>query len=177
MSAEYCRKRSFSLIETTIAIAVFAIVVTAFSGIFMSVQRIWVQQTNDLDLVENLRWAAEFMANDSRQGGNLSLVDNRTISLDLDQDGDGTAEIKVWFWRGDTAQDAVANGNRDFFYRGSGNSITEAYASRQQLANFITDNPSGNPVFSLASGLLLAELSATHAGRNYSLRTALRQRN
>lgn len=170
-------QRAFTLIEITVGIAVFALAMTGISGILMAVQSGWQQQKVDLDLVQNCRWAEEFISNEIREAGNLNLVSAERISFDLDTNQDDAPDAKVWYWRGNTNFDTSGLGNRSYLYRGVGNNINQAYLNRQQLADFIINNPSGNSIFQLSGNLLTVEISSSKDKRRYILRTAARARN
>lgn len=161
----------FTLIEVTVGIAVFALVMIAASGIFMSVQDGWQKQKKGIDAISNVRWGAEFMVNEMRQGTGFIIAGSGSNQVSFTLSG-GT----IWYWRGNTASDTTSAGDRSYLYRGTG-TFGNAYANRQQLANFITDNPSGNSIFTLANGTIRIELTANASGKPYTVRTAVLQRN
>lgn len=175
-------KSGFTLLEVMVAIAVFALVVASTGGVFVSVQRSWRKQRAALNLIQNSRWAMEFMSNQVRHttvtgspGWARAQITGGgdRLSIGLDTNADETADTRVWFWRGNTVSDATGLGDRTYIYRGVGANIGAAYGTRQQLANFIVDNqdlvdnttglpPADglvDPVFILNNGLITIELT------------------
>lgn len=199
-------RKGFTLLEVLVAIAVFALIVTASAGTFATIQQAWRKQRNTIDLAQNARWAMEFMANEIRHttaGGGWGdiaiLAGGRGARLGIDADGDSVVDTRVVFWRGNTASDTTGQGHQNYLYRGIGNNIAPAYPTRQQLANFIVNNPdlvnnatglppsdgAIDPVFILNGGLLNIELTVRprptslvgRENRDYTLRTQVRVRN
>ncbi len=170
-------RRGFTLIEVTVGIAVFALTMSGISGILMAVQGSWRQQKTDLDLLQSCRWANEFISNEIREAGNLNVVAAEQLSFELDTNQDYAADVKVWYWRGNTNSDTVGLGNRNYLYRGVGSNINQAYINRQQLADFMINNPSGNGIFQASGNFLTIEITASKDKRQYALRTAVRTRN
>lgn len=170
-------KKGFTLIEVTISIAVFVIVMSAVGGIIITIQRGWQTQKNGIEIIENLRWASELMSSEIRAGGNLSVSSPTRVSFEVDTNGDFVLDTKIWYWRGNTASDASGVGSNRYLYRGVGNNINQAYSQRQQLADFITNNISGNGNFIFNSGLLTIELTTLNQKASFNLRTAVRPLN
>ncbi len=193
--------KGFSLLEVLVAITVFAFIVTATSGVFVSLQHAWRRQRAMVALLQNGRWATERMAYEIMEGGNVSdnpggIAVGRGARF---RPYPGPPTSFACYWRGDAASDAVAQGDSSFLYRGDGNNINQAYLNRQQLANFVVDNPdlvdnatglpppdgSIDPVFINNAGLLTIELTfrpiptqpAGRENRNFTLRTQVRVRN
>lgn len=202
-------KSGFSLLEVLVAITVFVFVVAAAGGVFASIQQAWRRQRAAVNLIQNARWAMEFMTNQIRHT-TVSVTPpawapiqpfaaGSRVAFGLDTNGDGVAETRVWYWRGNTASDTTGFGDRTFIYRGTGNNIAAAYPGRQQLANFIVDNPDlvnngtglppadglVDPTFILNNGLLTVELTLRprptvavgRENRNYTLITQARPKN
>lgn len=175
-------RKGFTLLEVMVAIAVFALVVASTGSVFVSVQRAWRKQRAAINLIQNGRWAMEFMSNQIRHTtvtGNpgwaraqITGGGNR-LSIGLDTNADEAADTRVWFWRGNTASDATGLGDSTYIYRGVGANIGAAYGARQQLANFIVNNGdlvnnttglppadgSTDPIFILNNGLITVELT------------------
>lgn len=178
-------RRSFTLLEVLVAIAIFGLVVAAAARTFASIQTAWRKQRNTIDLVQNARWALERIANELRNGANISTPGGDRVRFELSPGGPAN---RVWYWRGNTASDTTVRGNRNFLYRGPGISITVAYSNRQQLADFIVDNPppGSDPIFANAGGLITITLTVrpnpalpptAPGNRDYTLRTRVRVRN
>ncbi|MFA5008707.1 MAG: prepilin-type N-terminal cleavage/methylation domain-containing protein [Candidatus Omnitrophota bacterium] len=170
-------KISFTLIEVVVAIAVFTVIITSFSGIFMAVYNGWFSQTTDANLVDDLRWAFTYMSQEIRQAGTFTLVNQNTISFRLDTNNDGNPDTTVWYWRGNSSSDTIGLGDRAVLYRGVGADINAAYAQRQPLTRFLVDNPAGKNIFTFSANILEMELTASSRNRFYSLRTIVRIRN
>lgn len=177
-------RRSFTLLEVLVAIAVFGLVVTAAAGTFAAIQQAWRRQRNTIDLVQNARWAMERIANELRRGGAPIATPGGGNRLRFQL----SPTNRVWYWRGNTDSDTTGLGDETFLYRGVGNNLaSDAYPMRQQLANFIVPNPppGSDPIFVNAGGLITITLTvrpnpAQPAGpnnRDYTLRTQVRGRN
>lgn len=176
---------AFSLLEVMVAVTVFGLIMTSAAGTFAAIQQAWRKQKNSIDLVQNSRWALESMANEIRQGGAPLTITGGGERLSF-RPYPGPPTALVWYWRGNTASDLLGLGDRTFFYRGVGATIGAAYLVRQQLANFIVVNPSGNPIFTNAGGGLYTieltlrpqpTLAIGSDNRNYTLTTQVRVRN
>lgn len=174
-------KRGFTLLEVLVAIAVFALIITAAAGTFASIQLTWRKQRNSIDLVQNSRWALERMVNEIRQGGNVTITGaGQRLSF---RPYPGPPTPLVWYWRGNGG----ALGTNTIMYRGTGATIAAANLNRQDLANLIVfPNPSGNNIFiDSGGGLYTIELTVRprptaavgRENRNYTLRTQVRPRN
>lgn len=168
-------KKGFSLLEVMVAMTVFALVITAGGEIFVSLQTAWRKQKRSIEVIENSAWAMEFMANELRQRGNIVIWDaGGTVSSQMPANF-------VWYWRGDGG----AFGNTAVIYRGTGVTKADANTNRQELANLIVNNTSGNDILSLAGSLLTIELTVRPqpiqadgpGNHNYTLRTQARPRN
>ncbi|OGX26706.1 MAG: hypothetical protein A3J51_03655 [Omnitrophica WOR_2 bacterium RIFCSPHIGHO2_02_FULL_45_21] len=171
-------RKGFSLLEAMVAMTVFSLVITAGGGIFVSLQAAWRRQKGGIKVIENSAWAMEFMANELRGRGNILIWDaGGALSSQLPAD---VVDV-VWYWRGEGG----AFGNSDVIYRGSGLTKANANTNRQELANLIVDNTSGNDIFNILDGLLTIELTLRPQpaqaenlyNRDYTLRTQLRARN
>lgn len=186
-------KPGFSLIEVLLGITVFSLVVIAAGGSFISVQDSWKKQRAAIERIQNVRWALEFMAGEISQGGNaddrgLGIVPE-LLRFEIDTDGDNSSDARVWYWRGNT-QGANDFGRPDTLYRGVDASLLAglrpsliaANANRQELANFIVDNPNETPrnpypIFEINGGLIRIWVTSQTEGRSYTLRTQVRPRN
>ncbi len=199
------RRRAFTLVEILISLAVFGLVMAAAGGALYGVYNDWRRQRNYMECIENARWAMEFMGNEIRYTipspppppprfppwARLDIqASGQRVSFGIDTDADNSPDTLVWYWQGNTASDTTGFGDRTYLYRGIGNTINVAYNARQQLANFIVNNPSGNDIFSFIGpppdrSYLIIELtlrpnpSAAEGpgNRNYTLRTQVRPRN
>ena len=110
------------------------------------------------------------MANEIRNSANLVIVSGESLQFELPPGGSSN---RIWYWRGDDS----AYGTRSVVYRGSGVGLGNANNNRQELANLIVNNPSGNNIFNLNGNLIRIELSAGMDSYNYTLRTQARSRN
>lgn len=171
MQAQALRiNKGFSLIELTVALTVFAIIITASGGTFASIQRAWQRQKRIIDTVQNARWAMEFMVNEIRGGGNLSVLPGERVWFELPPGGPLN---RVWYWRGNGG----VFGSRSIIFRGPGTGWGNANNNRQELVNLIVDNPTGNDVFRVISNLYIIELTVEKDGQQYTLRSQVKQRN
>lgn len=162
--------RGFTFIEIMVALAVFALVIAGAAGIFISIQQAWQRQRAIIDLVQNATWATEFMSNEVRGAGNVSVVSGDRLRFELPPGG---VANRVWYWRGD----GVVFGDRDKIYRGVGSGINQANGNRKELVNLIIDNPTGNNIFTNTGNLYTIELTLQRDNHSYTLRTKVRPRN
>ena len=163
-------KKGFSLIEVMVALTVFALVITAAGGTFASIQQAWKRQSATLDLVNNSRWAMEFMVNEIRGAGNFNIVSAERVQFELPPGGPSN---RVWYWRGDGG----SYGSRSTIFRGRGAGLGNANLNRQELANLIADNPGGSNIFNLNIGVVTLELTVKKGNSSYTLRSQARPRN
>jgi len=201
-------KKGFSLLEIMVATAVFALIIGSAGGLFVSVQRAWQRQKAMIDLVQNARQAMEFMTNEIRMAD--TSINPNASSLSLGQSirfylAKPSESKPWWYWRGDSSSDASGFGNISTLYRGEGENLNQAYATRQQIANFIVavnpdfvNNSTGfpllpppspgdgsDPIFIYNNNLLTIELTVrsnptqaeSSINRSYTLRTQVRPRN
>lgn len=179
------RKYGFTLVEIMVSIVVFAIVMVAVGETFFSVRQTWQRQKQTLDLVQNIRWAMDFMSNEIRQGGNVVVGSEswggesvNRIQFELPPGGPAN---RVRYWRGN----GLSFGNTTTLYRKTGPGLGPPSLT-QELANFIVDNPSGNNIFIGGGGSLYRfELTVRPkptqpegpGNRSYTLRNYVRPRN
>jgi prepilin-type N-terminal cleavage/methylation domain-containing protein len=184
---QYNNRKGFTLIEIMVALVVFAVIIAAAGSIFTSVQQSWQRQREIVDLVQNVRWALEFIVREVRQAGNVevtskSIGGESTNVLRFELPPGGPAN-RVWYWRGNGG----GLGDRDKIYRGRGANIVVANSNRQELANFIVTNPSGNSIFDYdySGRVVTIELTVRPdpnqpvgiGNQDYTLRSRVRPRN
>ncbi|MFH1768625.1 MAG: prepilin-type N-terminal cleavage/methylation domain-containing protein [Candidatus Omnitrophota bacterium] len=190
--------KSFTLVEVMIALTVFALVITGAGNTFFFMIEAWARQKNGVDLVQNTRWAADFLSGEIRQAGNIDDTSpfigiTNICSCELDRDGNfmNGPEIRVWYWRGFSVG-SNNYGDPDKLYRGADNnpieagrqqSFIEADQNRRELANFIVDNPidggtgSPYPIFDQSGGITQFWLTVSLDSKSYTLRSQIRGRN
>jgi len=171
--------KGFTLVEVLVGLVVFGLIMTTTTGILFNIQRSWLRQRDDLLCIDNTRWALEFMAGELRRSGGHVItpgVGDR-IKFDLDTDGDSSADTTIWYWRGNSTSDTVDLGDSSYLYRGIGNGLGQAYAVRQELANFVINNPANADIFSESGGAITLQLTCGKGTRSYYARTAVRPRN
>jgi len=198
------KKKSFTLVEVAVSIAVLSFVAAMFSSIFWVIQNYWVTQRDRAEVVQNARWAMEFMSNEiryaSRNGAqNVQLVSGVEAGIDgihfhRDNDNDGATNLSIWYWRGNSAPanefdagaDTTGRGDQRYIYRGAGNNLNNAYAARRIMARYVIDNTGGAQIFGLGGNNMVTMLLTvrpkplTNGGPNnasYTLRTQARPRN
>ncbi len=194
-------RTGFTLLEILLAVTIFSLVAAGIGGVFISVRKSWLIQKGTVDVVQNGRWAMEFMCNEIRQAGSINtnpggLPQGQVIRL---RPYPGPPNDFVWYWRGDSASDGTPNGYSSYLYRGVGNNISQAYAVRYQLANIVVPNPDlvnnttgfaspdgiADPIFIESAGLLTIELTlrprptqaAGSGNMNYTISSGVRPRN
>lgn len=180
-------ERGFTLIEVMVAITVFTLVMIAAGGSFISAQYSWQRQRVTLDNIQRSRWAMDFISNEIRQAGNIfegpesfagESIDVLRFERDTDGNPDNGSEITVRYWRGN----GYNLGDRDKLYRGEGTGLGLANGNRQELADFVVDNPEetpGNPysIFDESAGVVTIWLTVERDNRTYTMKTKVRSRN
>ncbi len=169
----------FSLMEILVSLAVFSILILVTSGAFQKVLVDWGKQRDYLDVIQNGRTAMAFMTGELRRAGSLS-INGGNLKFTLPSVSD-----PVWYWVGDSADDATGKGDQSMLYRGTGNNINQAYDTRRELANFITANPGGDPNFDVSGSVVYIvftfipdpESLPGSGNRPFTLTTAARKRN
>lgn len=96
------KRRFFTLIELMISIVLFCLIFLSAGGIFFSILHAWTRQKNTIELVQETRWALDFMANELRHA--LQIVNNKPregsysnqiwFILDLNNDGNGDLTVR-----------------------------------------------------------------------------------
>ena len=140
----------------------------------------WGKQRDYLDCIQNGRAAMAFMAEELRQASNVDDQHSNT-ALRFDP----PAGTRVWYWVGNRDDDSASRGDRTFLYRGTGNSVNNAYNTRRELANFVADNPGGEDQFDFSSNVATIILTfmpepdapAGPGNRAFTLRIKVRPRN
>lgn len=160
------------MVEVTVVLAVLGLMMAAISGVLVSVQQGWQRQKNELDLIQNSRWAMEFMSNEIRQANNSPTMQvtnsGRQLNFQSDPDGDGIPPFQEteYLITGSVLRRRIRQ-------------VSGSWQAYQELANFIANNPSGNNFFiwSSGNGILTIELTSSKENRSYVLRTLIRPRN
>lgn len=186
------RRDGFTLVEILTSVAVFAVISLLVGNIFLSLEDAWKRQRQAADLAANARWAADFLAREIQASDSAVLftvpVEGLRLQLQLDAD---PAPEAVCYWRGDGNDDALVYGDASFLYRAQAPSVSSGFPQRQQLANYLVDNPvdpatgAAYPVFSVSGSLVTVRLTfrsdpASPAGprnRELSVCTQARLRN
>jgi prepilin-type N-terminal cleavage/methylation domain-containing protein len=173
-------RSGFTLVETVVALAVFALIMVSLTGALISAQRSWSTQTQETKRLQETRWAMELMSNEIRmaQVDTVTVPNGNQVHFVVDTAGDGSSDVTIWYWR-----DGIS------LYRGQvagdSGSFASANSSRQPLLSLVANNSSGNELFNeLDNGLVALELttrpdpaSAAGAGnQDLTLRTYSRAR-
>ena len=191
-------KKTFTLIEVTVSMAVFAIILAVAGTTFYLIFDGWRRQRNVIDMVQNARWAMELAVSEIRLadvvGVNNGLGVKWKLYLERDEDDDTFTE-RVWYWEGET-HGVNTYGDEDILYRGVDDdamevalpqSFNEALGNAVPVAKFIANE--GSPperLFQESSGEVtielrlhpeLSETDGTDDNRSYLMRTKVRKRN
>ncbi len=184
---EKTTRKGFTLIEVTVGIAIFALVITACGQTMFFIKQDSLRQKASMDLLRNARWAMEFMTNEIRMGESF-VVSNGNLNFNTPYDNN------IWYWRGDGA----GLGSNNILYRGTGVTIALANNNRQEIAEFIVDNPDivnnasgqlspdgiADPIFINQAGVIYIELNfrprpnvtESPGNREYTVMTQVRPR-
>jgi len=88
-------RRSFTLLETLISIALLALVMIPVSTSFLATQHSWIKQYKDIIMLQQSQWALELLSNELRHStiGAVSIGtiegDDRRLRFRVDNSGDG----------------------------------------------------------------------------------------
>lgn len=177
--------RGFTLVEIVVALTVFAILIVGAGGLFTSVRNGWRIQKTNLELVQNERWAMEFMTNEIR----YSTINANPGWMQV-QDFGGGSRLRFGI--------ATTGGGMQVYYERQGSVLQRCSrmgsgncAGFQELANFIVDNPDlvdnddgsplpdgqPDPIFIEDGGIVTVTLTVEKDNKRYTLRSRVRPRN
>jgi prepilin-type N-terminal cleavage/methylation domain-containing protein len=140
----------FTLVEMIIATGIFAVIVVSTGSLLFMVQRISMQQRQNLELNENLRWGQTYIIKEAQQCSNFTLLS----SLGLDGFNCTLNGNVTWYWRGNSTY-----GNNTIIYHAVNATFAEANSTKQELIGSVTNNTANGALFSVSSGLLYANLT------------------
>ena len=194
-------KNGFTLIEIMVSLAVFAIVMTAMGSAFYKTYKDWQRQRDYGLVLENARWAMEFMSNEIRTGRNNptasntfqdtaegALNDHELLNFRVDPTGTGNPTKRIYYFRGDLS----FGGDPYVLYRSlvnSGQNLNTAdnANTRKELCRFVVDGTDIFNVYNCTIGNCTVAINLTvrpkpnqpesPGNRNYSFRTLVRARN
>jgi len=160
-------RKGFTLIEVMVALAVFAVIIASAGSVFISIQQAWQRQKQTVELIQNARWAMEFMSNEIRGAGQILIPppDGGQLEFRTDPDNNGFPPYRTI----DYQKTGAVLQRR---WRQSG-----GWQPWQELANLIINNPSGNNIFTKNGSLITIELTVEEDSRQYTLKTQVRLRN
>jgi prepilin-type N-terminal cleavage/methylation domain-containing protein len=163
-------ERGFTLLELMVALTIFALITAGTATVFISVQRAWKKEKSGVDLLQNARWAMEFMSNELRQAEielltNLTLAGEEIYAIKF-QPFPGPTVSPAWYWR-----------YQSILYRGEGDNFTDAQNNSEELANFLW-NDANNTVFAYnnTTGVVNIDLILEKDGRYHTLSSWVRPR-
>lgn len=177
-------KKSFSFAEMILAIFIFSLVAAAGGGAMFSIQNSWKETKRQLDLVQQARWALEFMSADIRGGRNANASSmaglNTVLRIDVDINSDGNWD-RVWYWEGDGSVDY---GDEGVIYRGVDghpitggmNSLRKAALVKQELIELV-DSGAGTNFTATGGDLITIIFSLVNKGKKETFRTQVWARN
>jgi prepilin-type N-terminal cleavage/methylation domain-containing protein len=194
------RKNGFTLVEILVSLTVFAVVMAVMGSAFYKISQDWQRQRDYNLVLENGRWAMEFMSdkirtahasNDVNHTGEAPLNDHELLRFLFSPGGHGNPHDKqIYFWRGQTGlgQDYVLYYSRV----DSGDDINDAaaVAVRKELCRFVVP---GTEIFNVSAGCAANPTNCTveinltvrpkpdqpigPGNQNYIFRTLVRPRN
>jgi len=147
-------KKGFTLIELLVSLAVFSLVVVSMGSAFYKIYNDWQRQRDYNLVLENGRWAMEFMSNEIRLGhGDKNTTDAAEAPLSVHEllqfkvNSGGANDDKIYYWRGKSTV-----GDLFVLYRGQVNgnkNLNNANDARQELSRFVVG---GTDIFEVSSG-------------------------
>lgn len=153
-------RRSFTLLEVLIVMALFSLISLGVAGIIRTVYQSWLIQRTNLDLIQNARWALQRITQELHQAQVKSLLKviggtntagfcdgyvesacDALYAVDVNSNG-------FYYWRNGTV-----------LYRGEGDTFSAAIANKQEVAEYLYYNSANtgdlkNGVFSRDSNTL-----------------------
>jgi prepilin-type N-terminal cleavage/methylation domain-containing protein len=195
-------RHGFTLIEIMVSLAVFGIVMATMGSAFYKTFKDWQRQRDYGSVLENARWAMEFMSNEIRMGRNNTtsnnsfndsgeglLNDGELLNFRVDPNATGNPTMRIYYFRGHSS----FGGDPYVLYRSlvtSGQDLTTAddVTVRKELCRFVVN---GTEIFNVSSGCTTGNCSVAinltvrpkpdqpegPGNRNYSYRTLVRPRN
>jgi len=161
----------FTLLETMIALAIFALAATGVGAAIVSLQQSWQKQKVNVNLINSARWGMEFMTNEIRRApaGSISQITSPVDGVKFELPGGPSYEVR--YWRGATGG---SYGDSDIIYRGQGIGMANANSARKELVNQIDCL---NTIFSVSGGLVTIDFTVKKGNSSFRLKTAVRPRN
>ena len=161
----------FTLLETMIAMAIFALASIGVGGAIVSVQQSWQKQKANVNLINSARWGLEFMANEIRRApaSSIAVITSPVDGVKLELPPGG-ASYEVRYWRGDGS----TYGDSSIIYRGMGSGIGNANSARKELVNLIDGAGS---IFNVSGGSVTIDFTVKKGNSSFRLKTAARPRN
>lgn len=180
-------KKGFTLIEILVSLAAFSLVMVSMGSAFYKIYNDWLRQRDYNLVLENSRWAMEFMSNEIRSGfGDDTVSDaaeslvpaHKLLKFEVPSSG------KIYYWLG-----ASGAGESFVLYRGVGNNFNTANNARRELCRFVE---SSADIFNVFDAVALGdnctvsinltvrprpEQPESAGNRNFTFRTRVRPRN
>jgi prepilin-type N-terminal cleavage/methylation domain-containing protein len=195
------RKNGFTLIEIMVSLVVFAMVMTAMGSAFYKTYKDWQRQRDYNLVLENGRWAMEFMSNEIRQGHSLDFEDigkpslgtdeltaHSFLTFTIDPLSSSNKDRRIYYWPGNSTL-----GEEPYaFYRSNVKSTrhfdhSDVTSGRRELCRFVVNNTNIFSVSECGTGNCTVEMNLTlrpkpdqpesPGNRNYNFRTTVRARN
>jgi prepilin-type N-terminal cleavage/methylation domain-containing protein len=107
------RKNGFTLVEILVSLAVFAVVMAVMASAFFKISKDWQRQRDYGLVLDNARWAMEFMSNEIRQGHSAefedvgrpglqtqSLTAHSFLTFTIDPNSPSGQDRRVYYWIG-----------------------------------------------------------------------------
>lgn len=91
-------KKSFTLVEIVVVIAIFGAMFAAGGMSMTTLMRSWKKQKDAVAVVRDIRWAIDTIAEDVREGENLTTDGSSWICFDKDVNSDGFGDSVIYFF-------------------------------------------------------------------------------
>jgi len=149
-------KKTFTLIEVLVVLAVFSFVIMGATRALISVQNAWAKQKQRIGLIQDSRWISEKLGLELRHGaddtgkGKLQVQagDGRLVfGFDFDRDRDyDNDDQRIWYWVG--TGHGAHGGDPGKLYKGIGQGLGNTHGDPEAVAVGICETDEENDDYS-----------------------------
>jgi len=131
------RKNFFSVLEITVVVALFTVIIISAIGIFTVTHNSWRIQKAEFELIQNARWALHFMVQELRQSHISSLQKVEAGSFSMCDGAIASACNGLFAYSPDSSRRLFYVREGTVLYRGEGDTWTEAIQNRQKVSGYL----------------------------------------